>query len=307
MRVLVTGASGFVGKYLVATLAAKGHALWGIGRSPTEDSIPGLKEYHDGDLADDSDEGLREFCRAARPDTVVHLAGLASVGASWQYPVDTIDVSVVGTSRLFDALVSVVALPQIWINIGSSEEYAPSRDPLNEDSRIGPSSPYGFAKVAQSRLAAYLCRRGSVHFIHFRPFNHIGAAQSRGFVVADVAARIADIKKGLSKSVLRVGNLDPLRDFLDVRDVVEVYRLAVEGFVPDGVYNIASGTGRTIRSVVDDLLRIADVDAEIIQDPALFRTADIPVRIGSAAKLQNVTGWKPMIDWERTLSDVLSR
>lgn len=301
MNVLVTGASGFVGRELVQALSGRGHAVWGVGRNSPEDLPRGLTRYHCGDLA--SDTALESFVREAHPDAVVHLAGQASVGASWKDTLDTIDSSVVGSVGLHLTLRRTGAPVRVFVNIGSAEEYSPSDKPLTEDTALGPSNPYGITKVAQAQVLRLLCADASIPLVHFRPFNHIGPGQHVGFAIPDWASQIA--KAAGNALEIRVGNLQAVRDFTDVRDIVRAYVAAAEGDVPEGTYNLSSGIGRTLRSVLEDLIRAAGVEAEIVVDSARFRPEDTPVRIGNSKRLRDLTRWEPEIPWEITLRDVL--
>lgn len=304
MRVLVTGATGFVGTHLVPVLVQRGHRVWGVGKSAAPADMKGMAGYHAGDLTCDQ-EGLRAFLLDAKVEVVVHLAGVASVSRSWDDPVGTIDSSVVASVNLHGAVTASSPDLVRWINVGSSEEYAPTDEVLTEEHAIGPRSPYGFAKVAQWRMLHWLLKSSTVDFVHFRPFNHVGPGQSRGFVIPDLAAQVLKAKS-MTRPVLRTGSLDAVRDFLDVRDVVRAYVDAVEGLVPAGTYNIASGEPRSIRSVLDDLLRLTGVHADIQLDSELLRPVEIPVRVGSSARLQGACGWVPSVDWESTLAEIMS-
>ncbi|MDA8344255.1 MAG: GDP-mannose 4,6-dehydratase [Thermaerobacter sp.] len=301
MNVLVTGASGFVGRELVQALSGRGHAVWGVGRNSLDELPSGLLRYHCGDLASDTE--LESFIREARPDSVVHLAGQASVAASWKDTSDTIDSSVVGSVNLFLTLRRTAAPVRVFVNIGSAEEYAPSDEPLTEDSAIGPSNPYGITKVAQARMLRLLCEDASIPFVHFRPFNHIGPGQHTGFAIPDWASQIAQGTR--ETTTITVGNLQAIRDFTDVRDIVRAYVSATEGGMPEGEYNLSSGFGRTLRSVLEDLIGTAGVKAGIVVDRDRFRPEDTPTRIGDSDKIRRLTGWKPEIPWEATLRDTL--
>lgn len=301
MNVLVTGASGFVGRELVRALSERGHKVWGMGRNTVEETQKGLWRYHSGDLAVGT--GMEVFIREAAPEAVVHLAGQASVAASWKDMSDTIESSVVATVNLFLMLRRTGAPLHTFANVGSAEEYAASDSVLTEDSPIGPSNPYGITKVAQAEVLRLLCADAGIPLVHFRPFNHIGPGQHTGFAIPDWGSQIARAPgKDLT---VRVGNLQAVRDFTDVRDVVRAYVSAVEGEVPAGVYNLSSGRGRTLQSVLEDLIHVAGVEAEICVDKTRFRPEDTLVRIGCSEKLRGVTGWIPETPWETTLTDIL--
>ena len=300
MNVLVTGASGFVGSEITQALWKRGHRVWGIGRNALENTPTALWRYYSGNLA--SDTGMELFIRQATPEAVVHLAGQASVAASWRDTSDTIDSSVVGSVNLFLMLRRTGAPVHTFVNVGSAEEYAPSDIPLTEESPIGPSNPYGIMKVAQAETLRLLFTESSIRLIHFRPFNHIGPGQHRNFVISDWAYQITH---SAHAPTISVGNVKVVRDFTDVRDVVRAYVQAAEGDVPEGTYNLASGVGRSLQSVLEDLQWYAGIVAEIQVDPSRFRPGDASVRVGSSRKLFELMGWKPEIPWSVTIRDIL--
>lgn len=301
MKVLVTGASGFVGRILSETLSGRGHEVWGIGRNEFEAATVALRRYHNGNLA--SDENLEPFIEEAQPEVVVHLAGQASVAASWVNTLDTIQSSVVASVNLFLAVQRTGTPLRTFVDIGSAEEYAPSTEVLTEESPVGPSNPYGMGKVAQAEVLRLLCAEAEIPFIHFRPFNHIGPGQQVGFAIANWASQI--VRARGKTLTISVGNLQATRDFTDVRDIVRAYVLAAEGNVPPGYYNLSSAHGRSLHSVLQDLADVAGVEARTVIDRERLRPNDTPVRIGSNERICRLSGWQPAIPWHTTLMDIL--
>ncbi len=167
-------------------------------------------------------------------------------------------------------------------------------------------NPYATTKAAADLLLGEMAEAG-LQAVRFRPFNHTGPGQSTAFAVPSFAAQIAAIERGEREPVMRVGNLDARRDFLDVRDVVEAYLLAATASsLPRGVVlNLASGEPRRIGDVLDALLRLSSVAIRVERDPALMRPSDVPVTAGNAARARALLGWRPSIPWETTLRDVL--
>ena len=306
MKVLVTGASGFVGSHLLPELLRAGHRPFAttFAREEIRERYPPTRWFV---LHVEEEDGWTRVLDAVRPDAVIHLAGLADVGRSWRRPLRYLQVNFLGTAHMFAALQRLNLRPRVVI-IGSAEIYGrvpPDENPVTERRCPAPGSPYGTSKACQEILALQWGRAAGIEVIATRPFNHIGPGQGPGFVAADFAARIARIEAGLDPPVLRVGNLEAVRDFTDVRDVVRAYRLLLERGEPGTAYNICTGTGRSIRSLVEDLLRRTDRDIEVRVDPELVRPLDLPVLIGSPDRLQRATGWTPRVAWSQTLSEIL--
>lgn len=304
MRVLVTGASGFVGHWLVRALVDRDHEVWGYGRGPLNAQLEGLQNYRGGDLA--SDSALGAWLREIRPEAVVHLVGQASVGASWKDTALTVEASVAAAVNLLLTLRRAQAPVKVFVDIGSAEEYAPSDEPLTEASPVGPVNPYGITKLAQARVVGLLAADGAVPLVHFRPFNHVGPGQARGFVIPDWLTQLLAAERASGPPTIRVGNIDVIRDFTDVRDVVRAYVLAVEGQIPPGTYNLSSGIGRTLRSVLEDAIRATGVETEVFEDPRRLRMGDAPVRVGDSGRIREITGWRPETPWETTLGDMIA-
>jgi GDP-4-dehydro-6-deoxy-D-mannose reductase len=280
-----------VGPYLVAHLRACGDEVVALDRAD------GL------DVTDRA--GVADAVRAVRPDAVYHLAARSHVGESWQDPVGVLRVNVEGTLHVVDAAGAVGATRVLVV--GSAEAYghvAEASLPIVEETPLRPTSPYGASKAAAEMVALQAFLGGGVATIRVRPFNHTGPGQSERFSVPALAARIAAAERSGAASIA-VGATDPVRDLLDVRDVVRAYRLLVERGEPGGVYNVCRGTGVSVRDVVERLLAASTRPLTTHTDPALLRPVDNPVLVGDPSKLRAATGWAPELSLERTLADVL--
>jgi len=181
---------------------------------------------------------------------------------------------------------------------------SPAALPLKEEAPIRPHSPYAASKVAAEAITLQYARTGWLRVVATRSFNHTGPGQSPAFAVPSFAKQIADAAGGRGARTLKVGNLAAQRDFTDVRDVVAAYRLLVERGSSGSVYNVCSGHAVSMRQIVDDLLKVAGVDATIEEDPVKLRPIDAPIIYGDASALQRDTGWRPTIPLVRTLTDV---
>jgi len=307
LRALITGVAGFAGSHLVEYLAAATDLeIWGnvLEADHLRLVVPGARVV----VADLRDPGAtRELVEQARPDFVFHLAAQAFVPLSWVDPWDTLETNLRSQMNLCEALLRSSPKARVLV-VGSNEEYGQVRSdelPVNEASPLRPDSPYAVSKIAQDFLGLqYFLSRG-LPVVRVRPFNHIGPRQSEKFVAAAFAKQVASIEAGLQVPVVKVGNLSAQRDFTDVRDMVRAYYLALSHGEVGEVYNIGSGTPRSIQHVLDALLSYSGVDVRAEIDPERMRPSDTPIMYCDASKFMARTGWTPTIPFEQTLHDVL--
>ena len=214
-------------------------------------------------------------------------------------------VNVGGTANVLSA--SSAAVVARIVVVGSAEEYGridESAVPVSETTPLRPVSPYAQSKVAAEELALAAQGDGAIEVICVRAFNHTGPGQSSNFLVPGLAARIAAAERDGTDDIA-VGNLDSVRDYSDVRDVVRAYRLLAERGQAGQVYNVCSGSGVTVADIAGGLMALARRPLRLAVDPELVRPVDVPVLVGDSSRLRDTTGWKPQIPLERTLADVL--
>ena len=312
MRILITGACGFVGRHLASELSAAGHVVLAtdLHDKPPDPPFTAGVEYRTCNLLDGSATGaLLDRCR---PDAVCHLAAQSSAGHSFTDPKGTFDANLYGTLNILEAVrkrkgENGEGKVRI-LSIGSSEEYgrrSPDEMPLGETSPIEPVSPYAVSKAAQGMLALQYWRSHGIQCILTRSFSHTGPGQADRFVLPSFARQCAEIAAGSRDPVLRVGNLDVVRDFLDVRDVVRAYRLLIEHGMAGQVYNVCSGKGLALSDALDRMIGAVPANIVVERDQARFRPADVPVMIGDYGKLLAAIEWRPLIDTERMLTDLM--
>ncbi len=311
MKALITGTTGFAGSHLVEYLFEHQPQVEVFGikrwRSPMENiaHLAGRLNLVETDLTDY--HSVYGMLKEVRPDLIFHLAAQSFVPTSWNSPAATFETNVVGQIHIFEAVRSLSLDPSIQIAC-SSEEYGlvhPEETPMTEANPLRPLSPYAVSKIAQDYLGYQYFQSYGLKVVRTRGFNHTGPRRGDVFVVANFAKQLARIKGGLAEPVIRVGNLDAMRDFTDVRDMVRAYWLAATRGKPGEVYNIASGEAIVIKDLLDRLIELTEVEVEIQEDPERMRPSDVEILIGDSSKFRNDTGWKPEIPFEQTLRDTV--
>jgi len=296
--VVVTGAGGFAGSHLVEHLLASqadrngadGPRIIGWTRETV-------------DLLDR--DAVRAAIRETRPSQIYHCAGIPHQAESWRDTARPLEGNVLATEHLFDALRREGIRCRVLIP-GSAALYAPSSEPIVESDPIAPASPYAISKLAQEQLALRAIREDGLDVVVTRSFNHTGPRQQPAFVAPSLARQIALIERGRLEPVIKVGNLEARRDLTDVRDVVRAYAALMESGETGGIYNVASGVARSIRAVLDALVARSTVRVRIEVDETRMRPNDVPILVGSYARLNQATGWRPEISFDRMLDDLLS-
>jgi GDP-4-dehydro-6-deoxy-D-mannose reductase len=296
VRVLITGATGFVGRWLADELRSANHE---VIEAPPSSKL---------DLS--KPDAATDLVARSRPDAVAHLAAISSAAEAARNPARAITVNAGATTLLVDAIRRRGAIPTLVTS--SSEVYAapaPANLPLTEDAPVHPDRPYGRSKLEQEH-AALSASDGQVPILITRAFNHTGPGQRRGFVAPAFASRVLSARASGDARV-RVGNIDVRRDFTDVRDVVRAYRLLLEHVFSERssdplIVNVASGRATSI----GELLRLIGVAAafepEIVVDPALVREDEPEDIVGDPSRLRALTGWEPEIPLERTVADLVA-
>lgn len=286
----ITGAGGFAGGWLKKYSQECGDKVYELPH--------GLDVLDRGKIS--------EYLTSLDLDVIYHLAALSHVGSSWEDPVPTYQVNVVGTQNVIEAAANSKRKPKVLV-VSSSEVYGrvdERRLPITEETPIRPVTPYAASKVAAEALATQGYFGRGISTLVARSFNHVGPSQSENFVVSGLAKRIVMSRLNGTHEV-RVGNLTAKRDFTDVRDVVRAYRMLIESGEAGEAYNICSGFSRSISSVAEELIELSGGKVELIVDQSLVRDIEISEVRGSFEKLKAATGWEPIVPFSNTLKETL--
>ncbi|MCP4662619.1 MAG: GDP-mannose 4,6-dehydratase [bacterium] len=311
MKALITGITGFAGSHLADYLLAHHPDVEVAGTHRWRSRMENVTHLLDRVELVETD--LRDYhsvygaLRQVRPDYIFHLAAQSFVPTSWKAPSATLDTNIISQTNLFEAVHALELDPAIQLAC-SSEEYGlvhPEETPIKETNPLRPLSPYAVSKIAQDFLGYQYHQSYGIRAIRTRGFNHTGPRRGDVFVTSTFARQLARIKAGLQEPVIRVGNLEAVRDFTDVRDTVRAYWLAVTKATPGEVYNIATGVGITIRELLDRLIALAGIEVRVEQDPERMRPSDVLILVGDSSKFRAETGWEPQIPLDQTLSDTL--
>lgn len=309
-KALITGIAGFVGSHMAELLLSKGYEVYGLCRPRSKmdhiESIKSKLHLEDADLLDS--HSLYTTISSIKPDYIFHLAAQSFVPTSWGSPAVTLEVNIVGSANVFEAVRQARIDPVIQIAC-SSEEYGlvhADEVPIKETNPLRPLSPYAVSKLAMDYLGYQYYESYKMKIIRTRGFNHTGPRRGDTFAESTFAKQIALIEKGKQEPVIYVGNLEAERDYTDVRDMVVAYLLAVEKCDPGEVYNIATGKAIKIADVLNMMLAQSNVKVEIKQDPKRMRPSDVPILIGDSTKFVAKTGWNPKIPFSKTAEDLLN-
>ncbi|HEX5132266.1 MAG TPA: GDP-mannose 4,6-dehydratase [Candidatus Krumholzibacteria bacterium] len=302
-KALVTGCNGFVGRALVARLVAGGYEVWGADRVAVGDFVG--QRCFTGDLADEA--VVADLLERVAADCIVHLAGQASVRASFDDPVQTLTDNTRPALNILNHVRTTGARTRVLL-VGSADEYGivdPAQLPLAETTPVVPESPYAVAKAIQNQYGRMFARLYGVDALMTRSFNHTGPGQRDAFVLSSFARQVAAIRRGTRADIIEVGNLDVKRDFLDVRDVCDAYTVLLKKGRTGETYNVCSGNSYRIGDLLRQLCDIAGVSVTIRVDKDRLRPVDMPDLRGDPARMTEHTGWQARLPIEQTLASLL--
>ena len=305
MRILITGAAGFVGRHLINELLTSNHQIIAF-----DQMFP--KDFYDSKeiikvTGNILDQNCINCCVADyTPDACIHLAGIAFVPVGATSPSLVYDINISGTINILNAFKDIVPTSRV-LTISSANVYEASPydgTPLKESSPLAATSPYGLSKIASDNATIAWYNKYKLETISVRPGNHIGQMQSPNFVVPNFANQLVGIAKGEQPALLNVGNLDSKRSFSDVRDIVRAYRLLLEDGTPGQQYNVTSNNLVSIESILNKLMDLISVHPKIQIDTAKFRPTDESPLL-DITKIQRDVNWAPEYTLDQTLKDIV--
>lgn len=299
MRVLITGASGFVGKHLINELTTAGHEAIGMDMGEAPSHLP-LERFVCANITDAT--AVTKAINSTSPDACIHLAAWAFVGCGSPHKI--MDVNLMGAINVFEAFRLARSKARILF-VSSAHVYGMKARPapIKEEDCLKPDTLYAIAKAAADQTALVYARQHGLDIMVARPHNHIGPGQSPQFAVPGFARQLMAIRNGATP-VMKVGNLDNHRDFTDVRDIARAYRLILERGLSAKAYNIASGCEIRVGDLLTRLCKITGITPEIVRDESLYRPSDQnPVL--DTSRIRAEVGWAPTTPIDRTLADIL--
>lgn len=270
-KVLIFGSNGFVGPYLSKELSSRGFDVYESDISTTTNSKS--NNYFSCDITNSS--AVFNLINQVKPNYIINLAAISSVSSSWKKPQLTYQINVGGTINLLDSLVKQNNLSCKVLIVGSSEEYKQSNKPLSEDSPLDSNNPYGLSKEAQEKIAGLYSSKYGIPVIFTRSFNHTGVGQKASFVIPSFCKQVVDIEIGKVKNELLVGNLDAIRDFSDVRDIVSAYASLLEN-ESNGIFNVGSGIAYSIKEILEKIISKSTININYKVDKDKIRPLDTP-------------------------------
>ena len=308
---LITGSSGFVGTYFIELLNGIKEKVNIFCVDITENGF-NAKSFNNGriefskvDLLNNNK--VKEIILKFHPDYILHLASFSSVAFSWSNPV----LGFNNNTNIFLNLIEAVRETGIKcriLSVGSSEEYGRVKEadiPICESVTVNPISPYAVARVSQELLSKVYVSGYGLDIVMTRSFNHFGPLQKEIFAIPSFVKQIVKIKKeGKSKGVLRVGDVDIVRDFLDVRDVVKAYYLLMLNGRTGGIYNVCGGKGISLRKIIQCIANYLKIKVELTIEQSLVRPNDNPIILGKNEKIREELGWSPEISLEKSIADI---
>lgn len=288
-RVLIFGASGFVGSYLSQEFIDNGYKVVGTDKVNGH-MLPTEVEFYETDLMKNSE--VENLINNVAPDIIVNLAAISSVGYSWNIPQITVQINVIGALNIMEAARKSEKKPKILF-VGSSEEYVISNTLIDESTELNASNPYGISKVTQEQFAKLYRDQYGLKVYCVRPFNHTGVGQRESFVLPSFCKQVAEIEKSGTSGVIKVGNLQVKRDFSHVKDIVRAYRMIVESNDCEKIYNIGSGKAYSLNEMLNYIVGLSNQKITVEIDPERFRPTDQPVVCCNNDLIRKNLGWEP--------------
>lgn len=288
-KLLIFGAGGFVGRYLAQEFIDHGYDVVGTDKV-NGDTLTNKMKFVEADLMDSV--AVDSIISTESPDIIINLAAISSVGASWGIPQTTMMVNVVGALNILESARKMENKPRIMF-IGSSEEYRETDKPISESCELDGANPYGISKLTQERFVKLYRDQYSMKIYYVRPFNHTGVGQKESFVLPSWCKQVAEIEKGESPAIIKVGNLKVKRDFSHVKDIVRAYRMIVESDNCEIVYNVGSGKAYPLEEMLQYIVSFSSKEIIVEEDQARIRPTDQAMICCDHNMITEDLGWEP--------------
>ncbi|MGM0214834.1 GDP-mannose 4,6-dehydratase [Enterococcus sp. AZ109] len=288
-KILIFGIGGFVGSYLTQEFLDAGYTVYGTDlKRPRllQDTVP----FFEADITNQKE--VLKVITQIKPEMIVNLAGISSVGYSWNNPQTTVVVNVLGTINILEAVRSSNNNPKIMF-IGSSEEYEANEGPITEKNRLNANNPYGISKITQGNFISLYREQYGIKVYEVRPFNHTGVGQKETFVLPSFCKQIAEIEKSNSNGVIEVGNISIRRDFSHVKDIVRAYRLIIENENFNTIYNVGSGVAYELEELLSFIIGMSSRKITVKKNLDRIRVVDTPVIQADTSLIKKELGWQP--------------
>ncbi len=311
MKVLITGATGFVGQYMLEYLRSKNIDFYGTSFGELSNDFKKNFKNHKSiifSLNLKERNAVKNLIKEIKPDAIIHLAALSSPNDSWDMLEEMLTNNMLSQLNILEAVRNVDSKIKV-ITISSGQVYGvvkPKNLPLTESHLIHPNNPYASSKAFQEILSIQYFYNYNIPTIIMRPLNHIGPRQDGNFAIPSFIKQIVEIERGKKDPIIRVGNLETQRDFLDVRDVCRAYYIAIKYGKPGEAYNLGSGKAYKMKKILEMLINYSKVDIKIEIDKNLLRPSDMPILLADYSKFHKATGWEPKYKIEKTLQDILN-
>lgn len=299
---LIFGISGFVGPYLAKEFFDAGYNVIGSDIvEPSFDIFP--FSFVKTNILNACE--VKKTIESIKPDLIINLAAISSVGQSWEMPQTTIEINTIGALNILEVSKNICPRPVVMF-VGSSEEYGPSDAPLSERSELLSNNPYGVSKIAQENLAKTYRDRYGIKIFCVRSFNHTGIGQKEAFAIPNFCKQVAAIEKSGKGGTIKVGNLNAVRDFSDVKDIVRAYRMIIEKGDCNNIYNVGSGNAYSLKYLLQCIIAFSTQEITIEVDSTKFRPIDTPYVCCDNTLIKNQIGWQPKITIEETLLELFN-
>lgn len=305
MKILIIGVEGFVGGHFVDLLnKSKKYKIFGtyLNRQTSFSNVDLTKL----DITNEFE--VNNIINLIKPQIIVHFASQSSVGKSWEEPLLTVNVNIIGVINLLNAVKNNIPKSRV-ILIGSSEEYGKTSNgnkQINEFDKTNPSNIYALTKLAQTNLGRIYFEAYGLDVIMTRSFNHFGPKQSPNFVISDFCKQIVEMENNSKiPKIIKVGNLNLSRDFTDVRDIVRAYLELIEKGISGEIYNVGSGKFIDLKKILDIIISNSKVFPKIVIDDKKIRPTDVPVIYADISKIKSILNWSPIYSLEQSIEDTL--